>query len=161
MTDTTDADGRRTTFSYDNDGDQTGETWVSASPSEIITYTYDADNELTGANDSFATLTFTYDSGGNEITAATSGPGTGQPTVTLTSGYNAQHSLTSIADNLTSAGYTTYAYDGGQRFTTITTSFGGVGRPADRDELCGEQSDLEPVAVDRRQRHAGEHVVWL
>jgi YD repeat-containing protein len=40
LTDTTDADGRRTTFSYDADGDQTGETWVGASPSEKITYTY-------------------------------------------------------------------------------------------------------------------------
>ena len=104
MTDTTDADGRRTTFSYNADGDQTGETWVVRSPSKKITYTYDADNELTGAADSFATLTFTYDSGGNEITAATSGPGTGQPSVTLTSGYNAQHSLTSVTDNLIECG---------------------------------------------------------
>ena len=86
LTDTTDADGRRTTYSYDADGDQTGETWVSASPAEKITFTYDADNELTGAADAYATLTFTYDSGGNEITAATSGPGTGQSSVTLTSG---------------------------------------------------------------------------
>ena len=71
----------------------------SALRPEKITYTYDADNELTGAADAYATLTFTYDSGGNEITAATSGPGTGQPSVTLTSGYNAQHSLTSVTDN--------------------------------------------------------------
>ena len=92
LTDTTDADGRRTTYSYNADGDQTGETWVGASPSETITYTYDSDNELTGAADRYATLTFTYDSGGNQLTAATSGPGTGQPSVTLTSSYNAQHS---------------------------------------------------------------------
>ena len=63
LTDTTDADGRRTTDSYDADGDQTGETWVGTSPSEKITYTYDAYNELTGAADAYATLTFTYDSG--------------------------------------------------------------------------------------------------
>ncbi|MFI5459013.1 MAG: hypothetical protein ACHRXM_26590 [Isosphaerales bacterium] len=113
LTDATDADGRRTTYLYDADGDQTGETWVGASPSEKITYTYDADRELTGAADAYATLTFTYDSGGNEITAATSGPGTGQPTVTLTSGYNAQHSLTSVTDNLSSQGITTYVYDAG------------------------------------------------
>jgi YD repeat-containing protein len=48
LTDTTDADGRRTTVSYNADGDQTGETWVSASPAEAITLTYDADYELTG-----------------------------------------------------------------------------------------------------------------
>ena len=130
LTDTTDADGRRTTYSYDADGDQTGETWVGSSPSEIITYTYDADNELTGADDSYATLTFTYDSGGNELTSATSGPGTGQPSVTLTSTYNAQHSLTSVTDNITgNVGITTYMYDAGQRLTTITTSYGGTAGP--------------------------------
>ena len=122
------AAGRR--IAYDADGDQTGETWVGASPSEIITYTYDADNELTGAADSYATLTFTYDSGGNEITSATSGPGTGQPSVTLTSGYNPQHSLTSVTDNISgNVGLTTYAYDAGQRLTTITTSYGGTAGP--------------------------------
>ena len=129
LTDTTDADGRRTTYSYDADGDQTGETWVGSSPSETITYTYDADNELTGAADSYATLTFTYDSGGNEITSATSGPGTGQPSVTLTSGYDAQQNLTSVTDNLSSIGRTTIVYDAGERPTTITTSYGGTAGP--------------------------------
>ena len=56
LTDTTDDDGRRTTYSYNADGDQTGETWVGASPSEKITYTYDADNEMTGAADSLRDL---------------------------------------------------------------------------------------------------------
>ena len=68
--------------------------------SEKITYTYDADNELTGAADAYATLTFTYDSGGNELTSATSGPGTGQPSVTLTSTYNPQNNLASVTDNV-------------------------------------------------------------
>jgi RHS repeat-associated protein len=129
LTDTTDADGRRTTYSYNANGDTTGETWVGASPAEKITYTYDADNEMTSAADSYAILTFTYDSGGNQITEATSGPGTGQPGVTLTSGYNAQHSRTSLTDNLSSAGITTYVYDAGQRPTTITTSYGGTAGP--------------------------------
>jgi RHS repeat-associated protein len=130
LTDTTDADGRRTTYSYDADGDRTGETWVGASPSELITYTFDADNELTGTKDAFATLTFTYDSGGNELTAATSGPGTGQPSVTLTSGYNPQHSQTSVSDNISgNAGLTTFSYDAGQRLTTITTSHNGTAGP--------------------------------
>ena len=130
LTDTTDADGRRTTYSYDADGDQTGETWVGASPSEKITYTYDADNELTGAADAYATLTFTYDSGGNELTSATSGPGTGQPSVTLTSTYNPQNNLASVTDNISgNVGITTYVYDAGQRLTTITTSYGGTAGP--------------------------------
>ncbi len=71
-------------------------------------------------------MTITYDSGGNQITSATSGPGTGQPSVTLTSAYNAQHSRTSLADNLSSQGIVSFAYDSGQRVTTITTSYGGA-----------------------------------
>ena len=128
-TDQTDRDGRRTTFAYDSGGRKTGETWVGASPSETITYTYDADNELTGVNDANATLTFTYDSGGNQLTAATSGPGTGQPSVTLTSGYDPTHNRTSLIDNLSSAGITTFAYDSEFRLTTITTSYGGSSGP--------------------------------
>ena len=73
VTDMTDADGRRTTYSYNADGDETGETWVGASPAEKITYTYDADNEMTGASDSFATLTFTYTADGQVQTAGTRG----------------------------------------------------------------------------------------
>jgi RHS repeat-associated protein len=131
LTDTTDADGRRTTYAYNSDGDLTGETWLYSSGGAInvITYSYDADNELTRAFDSYATLTFTYDSGGNQLTAATSGPGSGQPSVTLTSTFNAQNERTNLSDNLSSAGSTTFAYDAGQRLTTITTSYGGTAGP--------------------------------
>jgi RHS repeat-associated protein len=88
------------------------------------------DPSASASKDAFATLTFTYDSGGNEITAATSGPGTGQPSVTLTSGYNPQHSLTSVADNISgNAGLTTYSYDAGQRLSAITTSYNGTAGP--------------------------------
>jgi hypothetical protein len=40
---------------------------------------------MTGASDANATLTMAYDSDGWLGTFVTSGPGTGQPTVTLTS----------------------------------------------------------------------------
>ena len=130
LTDTTDADGRRTTYSYDADGDQTGETWVGASPSEKITYTYDADNELTGAADSLRHADLHLRLGRQRDHGGDSGPGTGQPSVTLTSGYNAQHSLTSVTDNISgNVGITTYVYDAGQRLTTITTSYGGTAGP--------------------------------
>ena len=43
---------------------------------------------MTGAADNYATLTFTYDSGGNQTSAATSGPGTGQPSVSLSYQYD-------------------------------------------------------------------------
>jgi RHS repeat-associated protein len=129
LTDTTDEDGRRTTYSYNADGDQTGETWVGASPSEKVTYTYDADNELTGAADSFATLTFTYDNDGRLATAATSGPGTGQPTVTLTYSHNQLGDETSVTDSLSSQGVTSYTYDEDQRLTLVTTTYGGTAGP--------------------------------
>jgi len=129
LTDTTDADGRRTTYSYDSDRDKTGETWVGASPSEKITYTYDANNELTGVSDSYATLTFSYDNGGRLGTLVTSGPGTGQPTVTLTYSYDQVGDKTSVTDSLSSQGITTYSYDIVQRLTTITASYGGTAGP--------------------------------
>jgi RHS repeat-associated protein len=134
LTDTTDEDGRRTTYSYNADGDQTGETWVGASPSEKITYTYDADNEMTGAADSFATLTFTYDNDGWLATDATSGPGSGQPTVTLTYSYDQLGDETSVTDSLTGSGaagqgITTYTYSAAQQVTGITTSYGGTSGP--------------------------------
>ena len=134
LTDTTDEDGRRTTYSYNADGDQTGETWVGASPAETITYTYDADNEMTGAADSFATLTFTYNNDGELLTDATSGPGSHQPSVTLTYSYDQLGDETTLTDSLTGSGeagqgITTYAYDAGQELTTITTSYGGTAGP--------------------------------
>jgi len=129
LTDTTDADGRRTTYSYNADGDQTGETWVGASPSEKITYTYDADNELTGAADSFATLTFTYNAGGELQTDATSGPGAGQPAVTLTYGFDQLGDETSVTDSLSSQGITTYTFNDARQMTGITTSYGGTSGP--------------------------------
>jgi YD repeat-containing protein len=110
LTDTTDADSRRTTLAYDADGAQTGETWVGASPSEKITYTFDAAHQLTKVADSFATLTFVYDNDSRLTTQVTSGPGTGQPTVTLTYSYDQLGEETSVTDSLSSQGITTYSY---------------------------------------------------
>jgi len=129
LTDTTDRNGRRTTFSYDNAGRQTGETWVGASPSEVITYTYDNAGELTKAADGFATLTYVYDNAGRMTTAVTSGPGTGQPTVTLTYAYNQASERTSLTDSLSSQGVTSYTYDSAMRVTSIAQSFGGTAGP--------------------------------
>ena len=63
---------------------------------------------MTGATDSFATLTFTYTGDSQVQTAATSGPGTGQPNVLLSYTYDPAGSETSLTDNLSSAGITTY-----------------------------------------------------
>lgn len=131
LTDQTDRDGRRTTFAYDLAGRQVNERWLDASGGTVatITYTYDADNELTGAADPNATLTFTYDSGGRQTAAGTSGGGTGQPSVTLTYGYNQANERTSLSDSLASVGLITYQYDAAHRLTTISQSFGGTSGP--------------------------------
>jgi RHS repeat-associated protein len=129
LTDTTDRDGRRTTYSYDADGNRTGETWVGASPSQRVTYTFDADREMTGVTDSFATLTVVYDKDSRVGTLVTSGPGSGQPTVTLTYSHDQLGDETSVTDSLSSQGLTTYSYDLAQRMTTITTSYGGTAGP--------------------------------
>jgi YD repeat-containing protein len=129
LTDQTDRDGRRTTFSYDNDGRRTGETWVGASPSELITATYDDAGQLTKLQDANATLTFAYDNAGRMTTAVTSGPGTGQPTVTLVYAYDPSGNRTGLTDSLASQGVTSYAYDGASRVTSIAQSFGGTDGP--------------------------------
>ena len=68
-------------------------------------------------------LTFTYDSGGNQLTAATSGAA-GQPAVTLTSTYDDNHNRTSLSDSLSSAGVISYSYDAANRMTSIVAEFG-------------------------------------
>ena len=135
LIDTTDADGRRTTYAYDQLGRETGETWLSSgTPIYQATFTYDADGEMTGADNPNATVTFTYDNGGNLETEATSGPGSGQPSVTLTYSYNPSGDVTSVTDSLSGSGalgqgITTYVYDHALRLTTITQSAGGTTGP--------------------------------
>lgn len=131
LTDQTDRAGRRTTFAYDSDGRQTNERWLNGGGGTIrtITTTYDAEGQVTGLSDPDATLTFTYDSDGRQVTAQTSGGGTGQPNFTLTSAYNAAGARTSLTDNLSSVGRTTYSYDAARRLTTITRSIGGTTGP--------------------------------
>jgi YD repeat-containing protein len=61
-TEATDADGWQITYSYDQVGDQTGETWLNGDDEAIYiaTMTYDNDGEMTGVDNPNATETFTY-----------------------------------------------------------------------------------------------------
>ena len=59
---------------------------------------------------------------------ATSSPG-GQPSVTLTNGYDSVGNRTTLADNLASAGLTTFTYDAVNRLTNIAASYGGTAGP--------------------------------
>lgn len=130
LTDRTDRAGRRTTFAYDAAGRRTRERWLDGSGGTLrtITFTYDAEGQLTGATDPDATLTFTYDSAGRQETARTSSAA-GQPDVTLTAGYSKFGERTSLVDNLSSVARTTYTYDAAHRLTRITRSLGGTEGP--------------------------------
>ena len=133
VTSTTDADGRQITYSYDQLGRQTGESWLNSMGTSIYnaTVTYDADGEMKTAADANGTLTMAYDNDGRLGTIVTSGPGTGQPTVTLTYGYDPDGDVTSIKDSLSGSGaagqgLTTYVYDNALRLATISQSLGGT-----------------------------------
>ncbi len=133
LVDTTDVNGRRTTYAYDLLGDETGTSWLNSSGGATYTATFACDSarELTGADDPYATLTMAYDSDGRLGTMVTSGPGTGQPTVTLSYGYDPSGDVTSIEDSLSGSGgagqgITTYQYDSPLRLTTVTQSLGGT-----------------------------------
>ena len=149
LTSTTDRDGRVTTYSYDSGGRETGETWLNSSggTTNVVTYSYDADSELTNVSDNSATLTMTYDSGGNQLSVATSGPGTGQPSVTLDLGLRPEprphHSEPTTSSN---AGLTTFSYDAAFRLTQIQASYGGGNGP---DIYLGYDSGGRVTSISR------------
>lgn len=84
---------------------------------------------MTGAADSFATLTLTYNADGELSTEVTSGPGSGQPTVTLTYSYDQLGDETSVKDSLSSQGITTYTFNDAQEMTGISVTYGGSSGP--------------------------------
>ncbi len=59
----------------------------------------------------------------------TSGPGSGQPTVTLTYSYDQLGDVLSVSDSLSNQGVISYAYNANQQVTSITQSFGGTVGP--------------------------------
>ena len=63
------------------------------------------------------------------ISAATSGPGTDQPSVTLNYTNDPSGNPLQISDSLSSQGITTYTYDADERVTGIQTSYGGTAGP--------------------------------
>jgi hypothetical protein len=58
---------------------------------------------------SASTLAFSYDGNGN-LTQVDNAGTLGQPRVVLTEGYDQDNHRTSLADNLSSAGVTTFSY---------------------------------------------------
>src|SRR6202047_4723207 len=118
-TSTTDRNGNVRNFSFDNANRKTGETWiVSGSTANLLTFTYDnGGNQLTAANYG-GTYTMTYDA--LNRTATQTEP-FGQA---LTFTYDAVNNRTCLQDS--QSGVTTSIYDAVHRLTS--RQFGGSGQ---------------------------------
>jgi RHS repeat-associated protein len=120
MTSTTDRNGNRRDFSYDNANRKTGETWiVSGSMANLLTFTYDnGGNQLTAASYG-GTYTMTYDALNRMATDIE--PFVAQP---MTFTYDAVGNRTVLKD--ARSGVTTSIYDAVNRLTS--RQFGGTGQ---------------------------------
>jgi RHS repeat-associated protein len=124
-TSVTDADGHTVTYSYDGDYHITGETWVNpsgGSPLDVVTYTYDADGDMTAVSDNNASYQYTYN-GDNEVTSFSDTGTSGLPQVTLTYSHDPDGNETSVSDSL--GGVVSYTYDSRNELTSQT--FSGTG----------------------------------
>jgi YD repeat-containing protein len=118
-TSVTDADGRVIDYSYDNGDRLTGEVWLSNSgvTLNIVTNTYDNNDNLLTATGMNGTVTYTYD-GQDRVQSYTNIFGQ-----VLTYTYNADDEVTQRTDSL--GGVLTNVYDNDDRLTT--TEFSGTG----------------------------------
>jgi len=117
LTEKIDRNGRATTFDYDGIGRETAENWfatsnTSGSPTETLSYTYNAAGLLESASDynaaasSTASNAYTYDAAGRVLSETQQIPGL-TPTVVLSSEYTAGN-RTQLAAVLTTAGTPTH-----------------------------------------------------
>jgi RHS repeat-associated protein len=108
----TDALGQERIFSYDNANRETGEVWKNSGGTTVntLTFTYDSNgNELTAAN-SAGTYTMTYNSN-NQLSTVQ-----GLYGVSLTYSYDNNGNVTSLQDSF--AGVMTVVYNGDNEWTT-------------------------------------------
>jgi len=119
----TDRDGRVTQYGYDADNRRTTETWVSASPSETVTMTYDAAGRETGIQDAFSQYAYTYDNA-NRLTSVDNAGTPTDPHVILSDTYDNAGNRTGLTDSF--GGLTSYTYDVRNELTSLTQSGTGV-----------------------------------
>jgi RHS repeat-associated protein len=117
LTSVTDRNGRQTTYSYDQVGNKTGETWVGGS--YIATYGYDSANRLTVEQDTFSKYTLGYDNA-SRLTSVDNLGTPNMPRVLLTYGYDNFSNRTSIQDN--SGGTEALTYDSDNNLTNVNIS---------------------------------------
>jgi len=126
----TDANGHTVTYSHDGDNRVTGETWVNpsgGSPLNIITYTYDADCNMTQVADNNTSYQYTYN-GDNEVTSFSDTGTPSLPQVTLTYSYDPNGNETSVSDS--QGGVVSYSYDSRNELTNQTLSGTGISAEA-------------------------------
>jgi RHS repeat-associated protein len=119
VTSTTDRDGRRIANSYDTAGRVTGVTWIASdgvTVNDTLTFTYDTDgNQLTAA-DKNGTYTFSYDNA-SRVTAQQEPFG-----LTLTFQYDGDGNRTQVQDSF--GGVMTSVYDNASQLTSRKFSDG-------------------------------------
>jgi RHS repeat-associated protein len=123
LTQKTDRDGRVIQYGYDADNRPTTETWVSSSPANTVTMTYDAAGRETGVQDANSHYAFGYDNA-NRLTSVDNQGTTGVPHVILTYTYDNAGNRTGLDDSL--GGLTSYSYDVRNELTSLTQSGTGV-----------------------------------
>ncbi len=119
LTSSTDRDGQRINYSYDAGNREIGAAWLSSTGTTVnlLTFTYDQDNDQLTAANYAGTYTYTYDKLDRVATEK-------EPFgVTLTMGYDASGNQTSVQDSF--GGLTTSVYNGDNLLQT--RELGGTG----------------------------------
>jgi RHS repeat-associated protein len=119
MTSTTDRLGRRRDFAYDAENRLSTETWLASGGNTVqtLTYTYDSDDNLLTAANANGTLTFTYDALDRASTRRQ------MFGLTLTYTYDAAGNRTRVEDSL--GGVLTSTYDAAHELTFRELHGGG------------------------------------
>jgi RHS repeat-associated protein len=126
----TDPDGHTISYVYDADNEVKTETWMNPSGGSalnVITYTYNADGDVTQIQDANSKYAYSFNADNEETSQSDLGT-TGVPTVTLTYAYDADGDRTSMDDS--SGGLVSYTYDARDELTNETLSGTGIAAEA-------------------------------
>jgi RHS repeat-associated protein len=150
VTSVTDRDGRLVQYSYDNADRVTSSVWKSAAGATVnlLTYTYDNNDNLLTAKDYNGAVTYSYDEL-NRVKSYTNVFGQ-----VLTYSYDADGNVTKRQDSL--GGVLTSVYDSSGELTS--RQFGGSGQTPVRVDL-GYTADGQQGTITRYSDLAGTTVV--
>jgi YD repeat-containing protein len=122
----TDPDGNVITYQYNDQGQESSETWRNAAGvvTNTVNYTYTSDGDVAKAADNNSDYNYTYDTLDRLSSVSNAGTPGGVPTVVLTSGYDSDSNRTSLSSTINGQGdfINTYGYDADDRETSVTQS---------------------------------------